>query len=162
MPDSNARPMLRTCWLRSPRTIRPPTAPHPKPRAETSMSVLPSDRLSTFEFRECLPKGGGCASSIGPRAPGQAISPRALRSRSRLAVRDLVRDPRLEDGSPPRPLQHADVATLHARERKAQREAESGPAASPSGARAVRAPEALEDPVSMLGRNTGPLVAHLQ
>src|SRR5215470_3835848 len=131
MPDSSARAMLRTCWLRSPRTIRPPTAPQPKPRAETSMPVLPSDRLSTFKLRECLRKVGG-VHYRSAWAPGQATSPRALslRSSSRFAVHDLVRDPRLEDGSPPRPLQHADVATLHACEREAQREAESGPAAS--------------------------------
>src|SRR6516164_2686962 len=46
MPSSMARATARSWSAGSPRTISPPTAPHPNPRTDTSSPVRPSFRLS--------------------------------------------------------------------------------------------------------------------
>src|ERR1700693_4947679 len=46
MPSSTARATARSRSAGSPRTIKPPTSPHPKASAETLSPVLPSVRYS--------------------------------------------------------------------------------------------------------------------
>src|SRR5215207_9523962 len=47
MPASRARSIACRCSAGSPCTISPPTAPQPKPSAETDSPVLPSSRCCT-------------------------------------------------------------------------------------------------------------------